>query len=197
MQTHLNTICVFTSMPPLVLTHKTQNNMGQCHYLSFSFCSFSFLSFSALASSASCFLMSSSTSFSFSTLMQVLPFSRVSVAISTETMITDRHKEPAAGRQHSMNKLFHFYIHLHLCIMFILVRRSVTGFEIMWDQQSCCVVITWCFVFRSSLKKETWDGLTIWHSFAVNTSAVFIYFCFCLPKEIQVHCVRLWLLYLY
>lgn len=101
MQSYLNTILVFTSMLPFVLIHKTQNNVGQRHYLSFSFCSFSFLSFSALASSASCFLMSSSTSFSFSTLMQVLLFSRVSVAISTETMIRV-HKEPAAGRQHSM-----------------------------------------------------------------------------------------------
>jgi len=55
----------------------------QVFYLSFSFCSLSFLSFSALASSASCFLMSSSTSFCFRTLILVLPFSRVSVAIST------------------------------------------------------------------------------------------------------------------
>lgn len=55
----------------------------QVFYLSFSFCSFSFLSFSALASSASCFLMSSSTSFCLRTLILVLPFSRVSVAIST------------------------------------------------------------------------------------------------------------------
>lgn len=52
-------------------------------YLSFSFCSFSFLSFSALASSASCFLMSTSTSFCFNTLIFVLPSSRVRVAIST------------------------------------------------------------------------------------------------------------------
>ncbi len=60
-------------------------------YLSFSFCSFSFLSFSALASSASCFLMSSSTSFCLRTLILVLPFSRVSVAISTLKM--DRKRE--------------------------------------------------------------------------------------------------------
>lgn len=65
----------------------------RCFYLSFSFCSFSFLSFSALASSASCFLISSSTSFCFSTLILVLPFSRVSVAISTAQMDTEQRRE--------------------------------------------------------------------------------------------------------
>ncbi len=72
---------------------KRQNNTGFGDmrweiifaHLSLSFCSFSFLSFSALASSASCRLMSSSTSFCFSTLIFVFPSSRVRVAISTET----------------------------------------------------------------------------------------------------------------
>lgn len=52
-------------------------------YLSFSFCSFSFFSRSAFASSSSCFLISCSTSFCLRTRMTVLPFSLVSVAIST------------------------------------------------------------------------------------------------------------------
>lgn len=75
---------------PSGLLHCTRKQV-QVFYLSFSFCSFSFLSFSALASSASCFLMSSSTSFCLRTLILVLPFSRVSVAISTAKI--DRKRE--------------------------------------------------------------------------------------------------------
>ena len=88
--TRTETIKTFISFQTFNVKDKTVQDLltrGKNNYfahLSFSFCSFSFLSFSALASSASCRLMSSSTSFCLSTLIFVFPSSRVRVAISTE-----------------------------------------------------------------------------------------------------------------